>query len=72
VFFGVFYVETPDSFMENLCVFKRFVTSPENKNTTEFGGLVNASGPRSTSLQFYIPKTLILPLNRGKEMCRSG
>lgn len=50
-----------------LCVFKRFVTSPE-KNTTEFGGLVNASGPRSTSLQFYTSKTLILR----KEMCQSG
>ena len=39
----------------------------QKKKTTEFGGLVNASGPRSTSLQVYTSKTLILPLNRGKK-----
>lgn len=51
-----------------LCVFKRLVCQfTRKKKTTEFGGLVNASGPRSTSLQVYTSKTLILPLNRGKK-----
>ncbi len=53
--------------MKKTGVWKLFLSNSSTKKTAEFGGLANASGSKSTSLQCYTSKARIFLFNRGKK-----